>query len=148
MHTFNSVIAYLSPMLALAGTYMLILAWQKQHEIQHTIQNGQSTLGTVIELREKMEKSETGAAITKFAAVVEFQTGNGAYLHYSNTYHYPSRYHIGQKITVFYYIYKSRQEFALAEDTPGPLPGVLLKIGVLCCLVGYPFVFSKILTFF
>ena len=140
------ILNYASPLLALIGTYLLILAWERQHAVQHTIKNGRRTEGTVIDLRIKDSKSESTHETLEKAAVVEFQTGNGSYLHYSSTYHYPSRYQVGQKVPIYYVISKSRQEFALIDDLPGNLPNTLLKLGLLSCILGYPFLLSKIWT--
>lgn len=143
MESLVKVIQFISPALgiiAFIGTYLIIISNAKKNEIRHTITKGNHTEGTVIEMNTKNENG-----IQKHAPVVEFHTANGYFHHKSNTYQNPSPYSIGKKVKIYYYIYKSRYEFALEDDTPGTLPGVLLKWGIIFCIVGYPAVFMRLL---
>lgn len=146
MESIQNYIHSIAPIFAVIGTYLLILSYQKKNEIQHTLKHGQNTEGVVIDL--VAYEGADGRNDFGFAPVVEFTTVNGTYKHYSNTYQNPSPYSIGQKVKIYYYIYKSRHEFALEDDKPGTLPDTLFLWGLVFCVVGYPFIFLKLLNLF
>ncbi|MBL0024375.1 MAG: DUF3592 domain-containing protein [Saprospiraceae bacterium] len=140
MNTFVQNILQFGPLASFFGAFLLILSYQKKHEIEHTIKKGKVTEGTVIEIREHQSRG--------FAPVVEFKTQNGLYKHYSSSFRFSCRYFVGQKVKIYYYIYRSRREFALEDDTPGTLPESLLKWGVVLCLIGMPMLIIKVIGLF
>ena len=143
----SSVLNFISsfgPILSLIGTYLLILSYDKSHEIEHTIKKGKVAEGTVTELRENPDHSDLMSKLKAKAPVVDFYTTNGWYRHYSTTYKDPSPYEIGQKVKIYHYLYKSRHEMALEDDEPGTLPKTLLKWGIIFCSIGYPILLSKL----
>ncbi len=75
----------LGPILSLIGTYLLILSYNKSHEIEHTISKGQVAEGTIIELRENPNNLDLMAKNKAKAPVVDFHTINGWHRHYSTT---------------------------------------------------------------
>jgi len=133
----------IGPVLSLAGTYCLIISYAKSKEIDHIIKKGKTTEGTVIEMCDDPDDKPADMYYKGKAPVVEFKTPNGLFHHFSNTYKKNSHYEVGQKVTIFYYFYKSRREMALSDDKPGTLPNTLLKWGIILCVIGYPIVLSK-----
>lgn len=123
------------PFFSLIGIYCLIISYQQKHQIEHTIKKGKLTEGTVVDMRSMPNKG--------VAPVVEFKTVNGMYKHYSNTYRTVSSYKVGQKVNLYYFIYKSRQEFALEDDEPGTMPLTLLIAGIILCAISFPMVIIK-----
>jgi len=146
MQTLESIFSYISPGLSLIGVYLLILSYQKKHEIEHTLRKGKMTEGTVIELRENLANVDGGGI--EYAPVVEFRTDHGLYKHFSSTYKFPTPYHLGQKVKIYYYIYKSRHEFALEDDEPGTLPDRLKWWGIIFCIFGLPILLFKLQKLF
>jgi hypothetical protein len=143
MTTVLNFVMSLGPILSLIGTYLLILSYDKSHEIEHTISKGKVAEGTVIELRDDPNHVDEMSKNKSKAPVVDFHTVNGWHRHHSTTYRYPSRYEVGQKVKIYHYLYKSRHEMALEDDEPGTLPKTLLKWGILFCAIGYPILLSK-----
>ena len=142
MESIEQIIQFISPasgILAFIGTYLIIISNAKKNEIYHTIPKGNCTEGSVVEMKSKEEKG-----LQKQAPVVAFNTANGFFHQKSNTYQNPSPYKVGQKVKIYYYIYKSRYEFALEDDTSGTLPGTLLKWGIIFCVLGYPIILMKL----
>lgn len=138
MEFIENLLISIGPILVLLGTYLLILAHQKSNEIAHTLSKGQVAEGIVIEMRD-----ESGNTVESFnnhpvAPVVEFKTDHGKYLHYSRTFQNPSPYKPGQSVKIYYYIYKSIQQFALEDDQTGTLPIRLYRWGIVFCAVGFP----------
>lgn len=129
---------------ALIGVYGIILSYQKKQQIANTISNGKLAEGTVIELRKNEGDWLAAGDAGGFAPVVEFKTPNGLFRHYSNTYSLPSKYEVGQVVELYYHSYRSIKNFTLIDDKPGPLPGYLLKCGLLLCAMGVPVVLYKL----
>lgn len=124
---------------ALVGTYCLILAYQKRYEIEKVLANGVHTFGTVSDIWED-PSGKRGKA-----PVVDFVYPNGSYRHVSTTYTIPCNYHVGQRVEIWYKFYKSNQIAALADDKPGNLPNVLLKWGIVLCLLSYPLIIGRMM---
>lgn len=135
----------LSGIIALVGTYCLILSHSKKNEIAHTLSKGRVAEGTVIKMREDPDHTPTDMDYLGVAPVVEFRTINGLYQHFSTTYRKNSPYEVGQIVKIYYYNYKSRNEMALEDDEPGTLPQTLLKWGIILCSISYPFIIYKLL---
>lgn len=131
------------PILAIIGTYLLILSHNKNHEIEHTIEKGLSTEGTVVEIRSDKRHSTESNVQEVYAPVVEFTTINGTFRHYAPSFRASCKYEVGQKVKIYYFFYKSRREMALEDDEPGTLPNTLLKWGIIFCAIGYPMLLSK-----
>lgn len=100
--------------------------------------------GTVVELRENPTNVDGGGK--EYTPVVEFRTDHGLYRHHSSTYKFPTPYHLGQKVKIYYYIYKSRYEFALEDDEPGTLPDRLKWWGIIFVSLVYRFCYIKYLS--
>ncbi len=133
------------PIVALAGTFMLIIAYDKAHLIERVRSRGIEAEGTVVEIRRNpggLFRSEEGEGE---APVVDFTTQWGSHRHYSTNYVTPCPYQVGQQVKVWYYFRKSRREVALPDDAAGPLPGVLMRWGIVLCVLGYPFVVKKLM---
>lgn len=131
-------------LLSLVGIYLIILSNQKSKEIAHTIRRGNVKEGTVTEIRKNQGDVFASGDPNGYAPVVEFKTENGSYKHYSSTYTLPCKYHVGQKVKIYYYNYKSRNEFALEDDKPGSFPGKLMKAGIVLCIIAIPLLLMKI----
>ena len=142
MNPYNYLPPYILSGLAFIGTYCLILAYQKQHEIEKVLTKGIKTLGTVTEMRQAPFGNQGEAP------VVEFTTQNGSYKHFSTTYTSPSAYKLGQQVEIWYYHYKSIRLAALADDKPGKLPKILLCWGIVLCLLSYPEIIRRMITLF
>lgn len=117
---------------ALIGTYCLILAYQKQHEIKNVLTKGIKTIGTVVQIQ--YEPSGNGGG----APIVEFTYPNGSYRHHSVTYMQPCPYQVGQSVEIWYLFYKSNRLAALADEQPGNLPRIFWITGIVLCLLSYP----------
>lgn len=142
MNPYNYLSPYILSVMALIGTYCLILAYEKQHEIEKVLTKGIKTLGTVTEMRQDLLGNGGEAP------VVDFTTQNGSYKHVSTTYTYPSPYKMGQKVEIWYYHYKSIRLAALADDKPGNLPKTLLRWGIVFCVLTYPEIIRRMLMLF
>ncbi|MBK9256509.1 MAG: hypothetical protein IPM42_13560 [Saprospiraceae bacterium] len=148
MQTLQNILATSGPILALIGTYCFILSYSKAHEIEHTIRKGRIAEGTVIELQDNPADLHLNTKLRRKAPLVDFHSHIGWHQYQSITYRDPSPYQVGQKVQIYYYFYKSRREFALADDEPGTLPKTLLKWGIIFCIIGYPILFGKLGGFF
>ncbi|MFN0216499.1 MAG: DUF3592 domain-containing protein [Saprospiraceae bacterium] len=137
MDSYNYLLPYVLSGMALIGTYCLILAYEKQHEIEKVLTRGIKTLGTVTEMRQ--DASENAGE----APVVDFTTQNGSYKHFSTTYAMPSAYKVGQQVEIWYYHYKSIRLAALADDKPGNLPKTLFRWGIILCILTYPVIIGR-----
>jgi hypothetical protein len=139
INPYNYLPPYLLSVMAFIGTYCLIIAYEKQHEIEKILTKGIKTFGIVTELRQDPLSKEG------VAPVVDFTTQNGTYRHFSTTYILPSAYQVGQQVEIWYYHYKSIQLAALADDKTGNLPKVLLYWGVVLCLLTYPEIIRRMM---
>lgn len=144
MEGIESILFTIGTYLFPIGVFLLILAYQKSNEIEHTRSKGQLAEGLVIEMRD-----EAGNPVESFnnhalAPVVEFHTPNGKFIHYSSTFQNPSPYKVGQTVKIYYYIYKSNRHFALEDDQTGLLPGKLFRWGIVCSAIGFPFIVMKL----
>lgn len=132
MNIYNYIPTYILSGMAFIGTYCLILAYEKQHEIEKILTKGIKTTGKVVEIHQDTLHN------TGEAPVVEYTTAHGFFRHVSTTYAMPSAYKIGQQVDIWYYHYKSIRLAALADDQPGSLPKTLLKWGIVFCALSYP----------
>jgi len=144
MANFENIISSSAGIISLVGVYLIILSHQKKYEIEHTLRKGKVAEGTVTELSRNQGDVFASGDPEGEAPVVEFQTDNGLYIHHSSTYRLPSPYHVGQKVKIYYYIYKSRREFALEDDMPGTFPDKMKKWGIMLCLLGIPILLLKL----
>ena len=139
INPYNYLPPYLLSVMAFIGTYCLIIAYEKQHEIEKILTKGIKTFGIVTELRQD-PSSQQGVA-----PVVDFTTQNGTYRHFSTTYTLSSAYQVGQQVEIWYYHYKSIRLATLADDKTGNLPKVLLYWGVVLCLLTYPEIIRRMM---
>lgn len=148
----NTIIQFLTPvagLIALIGTYMIILSYEKTHIYDRVRSKGRTVEGIVTEIYQ-----DPGPLFGKaddergFAPIVVFDSHIGNHRYVSTTYQHPSPYKVGDKVKVWYYFYKSRREIALADDAPGDLPSKLLDWGIVFCLLGYPYVLLRLAHFF
>ncbi|MBL7815612.1 MAG: DUF3592 domain-containing protein [Saprospiraceae bacterium] len=139
MNLFDMLPTYISPSFALIGTYCLILANEKQHEIERVLLNGIRTSGTVIEIRQN-PSGGLGEA-----PVVDFKTQTGSHRHFSTTYTSPCAYRVGQQVQIWYKFNKSNRTAALLDDKPGRLPTILFRWGVVLCLLTYPELIKRLM---
>lgn len=133
------------PLLALVGTYLLIIAYDKSKIVDRVISRGIKTEGTVVEIRKNPGSLFSSKEVEGEAPVVDFVTNNGSHRHYSTDYQTPAPYHVGQKVEVRYYFYKSIREVILANEGVGTLPKTLFRWGIALCLIGYPFIIRKMM---
>lgn len=147
MEILNSISPYFS-VLAFIGTYCLILAYDRSKMPDRVKKRGQKTEGTVIEIRRNPGPLFSSQEGEGYAPVVEFETPWGNHRHFSIYYQTPSPYQVGQKVQVGYYFYKSIREVLLDGEENEPTSPVLYIWGICLCLLGYPFVFIKLLDLF
>lgn len=133
------------PLVALVGTYLLIIAYDKSKIVERVTSKGIKTEGTVIEIRKNPGDLFSSKEGEGEAPVVDFTTANGSHRHYSTHYQIHTTYHVGQKVEVRYYFYKSIREVLLAHEDAGTLPKTLFRWGIALCLISYPFLFRKLL---
>jgi hypothetical protein len=138
-------ILQLMPLLAFIGTYLLIIAYDKSKIVERVTSKGVKTEGTVVEIRQNPGSLFSSKDGEGEAPVVDFVTYNGSHRHYSTDYQTPTPYHVGQKVEVRYYFYKSIREVILANEGAGTLPKTLFRWGLALCLIGYPFLIKKLL---
>jgi hypothetical protein len=147
MEILNTISPYFS-VLAIIGTYCLILAYDRAKMPERVKKRGQLAEGTVVEIRRNPGPIFGSQEGEGFAPVVEFATSSGNHRHFSTHYQTPSPYQVGQKVQVGYYFYKSIREVLLDGEENQPSSPTLLICGVCLCLLGYPFVFIKLLGLF
>lgn len=133
------------PFLAFIGTYLLIISYDKSKIVERVTSRGIKTEGTVIEIRQNPGSLFSSKEGEGKAPVVDFTTTNGSHRHYSTDYQTPTPYHVGQKVEVRYYFYKSIREVILANEGVGTLPKTLFRWGIAFCLIGYPFIIRKMM---
>jgi hypothetical protein len=144
MEFLNTITQYL-PLLALVGTYLLILSYDRAQLPERVKKRGIKTEGTVIEIRHNPGPLFSKTAGQGEAPVVEFKTSSGSYRHHSTNYVTPCPYQVGQKVSVWYYFYKSKQEVILENEDAGSLPRTFLIWGIAFCAIGYPFIIRNLL---
>lgn len=147
MEILNTISPYFS-VFAFVGTYCLILAYDRAKMPERVKKRGQKAEGTVVEIRRNpgpLFGSQEGEG---YAPVVDFDYPNGNYRYHSNYYQSPSPYHVGQKVQVGYYFYKSIREVIIDGEENQPQSPTLLIWGICLCLLGYPFVFIKLIGLF
>ncbi len=132
---------YVLSIFALVGTYCLIIAYQKEHEIEYVLKHGIRTTGTVTEIRPHRSGDGTEAP------VVDFKTQNGSHRHFSSTYTLPCNYQVGQQVEIWYKTNKSNRIVALPDDKPGTLPTILFRWGIVLCLLSYPELIRRLMMF-
>lgn len=136
---FTIIPPQLAASLAVLGLFLLFLAWQQMDYYPNILRNGTEAEGTVIEMHRDPGPLWGGEEGDGEAPVVEFTDRQGRQRrHFSTTYQIPSPYRVGQKVRIWYIIYKSRQVYALEDDTKGSWPRTLLIIGAVAFLLGAP----------
>ncbi len=133
------------PLLAVIGTYLLIIAYDKSKIVERVKSKGLKTVGTVVEIRQNPGPLFSSKEGEGAAPVVDFLTNNGSHRHYSTHYQNPCPYQVGQKVEVSYYFYKSIREVLLPHEDAGTLPKTLFRWGIILCLIGYPFLIRKMM---
>lgn len=133
---FLATISYYLPVLAPIGTYLLILAHSKKHLPERVKKNGIESEGTVVEVR-KNGRNEY--------LVVDFAHRHGTFKHFSNEFASTSPFRVGQKVKLWYYFYKSINEVVVEGEDVGNLPAKFYRWGIIFCIIGYPFVLSKLI---
>lgn len=136
----NHLLPY-SGLIALIGTYCLILANDKNRLPDRVRKNGKTAQGIVIETYKS--QSDDG-----FAPIVEFDYPNCNFRYASTTFQNPTPYKVGDIVTVWYDFYKSRREVALADDRPGKIVNTLFKWGLILCIISYPVVIYRMAGMF
>lgn len=137
----NQLLSGLPPLLALIGTYCLILAYEKQHRVERVLSKGQKTIGRVVEIRPN--QSRDGEMV-----VVDFQTPNGSHRHFSTDYIPVSPYKVGQEVEIWYKFYKSNRAAALPDELPDKRAKAMFRWGIILCISGIPFLIRKLLLLF
>ncbi len=137
----------LMPYLAFIGTYLLIIAYDRSKIVERVTSKGTKTVGTVVEIRQDPGPLFGSRESKGSAPVVDFDFPNGSHRHYSTHYQTPTQYYVGQKVEVRYYFYKSIREVLLPHEDAGTLPKTLFRWGIVLCLLGYPFLFKKLMLF-
>jgi len=143
-----SILLQAMPAVALVGTYLLILAFDKAHLVERVKARGIETEGTVVEIRRNPGGLFSSKEGEGEAPVVDFITNGGTHKHYSKNYATPCPFKVGEKVKVWYYFHKSRREVALAEAETDTLPHTLRKWGIILCLLSYPFLVKKLMLLF
>jgi hypothetical protein len=133
------------PLLAVIGTYLLIIAYDKSKIFERVKSKGIKTEGTMIEIRKNPGPLFGSKEGEGEAPVVDFVTNNGSHRHYSTHYQNPCPYQVGQKVEVSYYFYKSIREVLLPHEDTRTLPKILFRWGIILCLIGYPFLIRKMM---
>lgn len=133
------------PLLALVGTYLLIISYDKSMIVERVTSKGIKTAGTVVEIRQAPGPLFGSGESKGVAPVVDFVFPNGSHRYYSTHYQTPTPYYVGQKVEVRYYFYKSIREVLLTNEDAGTLPKTLFRWGIALCLIGYPFIIRKMM---
>lgn len=143
-----SILLQAMPAVALVGTYLLILAYDRMHLVERVKAKGIETEGTVVEIRRNPGGLFSSTEGEGDAPVVDFVTNWGTHKHYSTNYAIPCPFKVGEKVKVWYYFNKSRQEVVLEEAETDTLPHTLRTWGIILCLLSYPFVVKKLMLLF
>lgn len=144
MEILNSISPYLS-VLAVIGTYCLIIYYDRSKMPDRVRNRGLRAEGTVVEIRQNPGPIFGSQKGEGYAPVVEFNYPNGSHRHFSTYYQTPCPYEVGQKVQLGYYFYKSIREVLLDGEENQPQSPTLLIWGICFCLLGYPFVVIKLL---
>ncbi len=128
-------ISQIVPFFALIGTYLLIMAYSRQHLPERVKKRGIETEGTITEIRKDGLKE---------ILVVDFSYPWGSFKHISTEYVYPCPYKVGQKVKIWYYFNKSNREVIVEDEGVGNLPSKLYRWGIIICIISYPFVLNKL----
>lgn len=147
MEILNKISPYLS-ILAFVGTYCIIIYYNNSQMPKRVKSSGKVAEGTVVEVRRNPGPIFSSQEGEGYAPVVDFEYPNGSHRHFSTYYQTPSAYQVGQKVKVQYYFYKSIREVLLDGEENQPQSPTLLIWGICLCLLGYPFVFIKLLGLF
>ena len=145
MEFLNTITPYLQ-LLGFIGTYLLILSYDRAQMPERVKKRGIKTEGTVIEIRRNPGSLFSKTEGQGDAPVVDFNTISGSHRYHSTNYITPCSYQVGQKVPVWYYFYKSKQEVILENEDAGSLPRTLLVWGIAFCVIGYPFLIRNLLT--
>ena len=135
----------LMPLVALIGTYLLIISNDKAKIVERVTSKGVKTEGTVVDIRKNPGSLFSSKEGEGEAPVVEFVTNNGSHRHYSTHYQTPCPYQVGQKVEIRYYFYKSIRDVLLANEGAGTLPKTLFWWGIALCFISYPFLIKKLM---
>ncbi|MCB9332871.1 MAG: hypothetical protein H6574_17505 [Lewinellaceae bacterium] len=95
------------PVFGIAGTFLVILAYDRKNLVERVKSKGIETEGTVVEMRRNPGSLFGAAAGEGEAPVVDFTTNWGTHRHYSTNYMPAYPYKVGQKVRLWYSFYKS-----------------------------------------
>lgn len=124
---------------ATVGFIVAFLSWQQHIYYKNVRKIGIETEGTVVEMRPDPGPLFGKAEGTGQAPTVEFTDQRGDVHRYICVcYQDPSPYKVGQKVKVWYHLYRSRREYALEDDQPGTGPMTMLKVGLVLLVLGAP----------
>jgi len=144
MEIINSISPYVS-ILALIGTYCLIVAYDRSKMPERLRKRGQVAEATVTEILRNPGPLFSSQEGEGYAPVVEFEAHGSIQRHTSTNYQQPSPHQVGQKVVVRYYFYKSIREVLIDGDEASTASPKLLVWGICLCLVGYPFIIIKLM---
>ena len=151
MQNILNFISQYAAIVALIGTYLIIMSHVRIHYYDKIRSKGRITEGVVTELIPK-DYHSTQASVA-MAPVVEFipDVGVSRFRYVSSTYQYPSPYQVGQKVKIYYKGFSgsknSIREVALEDDKPGNLPASLLRWGIVLCVISYPLIIWRLTNF-
>jgi hypothetical protein len=131
------------------GFILAFLSWRNLVYYQNVRKYGTKTEGIVIQMRPDPGPLFGEAKVGGEAPTVEFTDKQGNKRQYICVcYQDPSPYKVGQKLAIWYYIYRSRQEFALEDDYADRSTATLLKVGLVMMLLGAGVFLKRLSGFF
>ena len=142
---FDTISPY-GAVLALVGTYCLIVYNDIARMPQRVRRIGRVTTGTVVELRRDPGADGGAPQGQGLAPVVEFDLPGGRYRHLSVNYQQSCAFQVGQQVVVRFYFYKSIREVLLDGEAPPVAPRSLLKWGTVMCALAYPLLAIRMLN--
>lgn len=136
---FTILPAQIAMICATVGFIVLFLSWQQHIYYKKVRKIGIETEGTVVAMRPDPGPLFGKAEGAGEAPTVEFIDRRGDKHQYiSVCYQDPSPYKVGQKVKVWYHLYRSRREYALEDDQPGRGPVTMMVVGLVLFVLGAP----------
>ena len=134
--------------LALVGTYCLIVYHDIANMPRRVRRIGRVAEGTVVELRRDPQAAVGAQQGQGLAPVVEFEYAGGSHRHrhMSVNYQQPCPFQVGQKVVVRFHFYKSIREVLLDGEQPPVAPRSLQKWGMVMCALAYPVLAIRLLN--